>query len=64
MPIIGGYIADAHIGMYNAIYGFSLIYLLGECSSSMIVIHPAFLTHGSLCIITLFTLFTPLFCCV
>ncbi|KAK7111646.1 solute carrier family 15 member 4-like [Littorina saxatilis] len=29
MPIIGGYIADAHIGMYNAIYGFALIYLLG-----------------------------------
>ncbi|XP_076459423.1 solute carrier family 15 member 4-like [Babylonia areolata] len=29
MPIIGGYIADAHIGMYNAIYGFAMIYLLG-----------------------------------
>lgn len=29
MPIIGGYIADAHVGMYNAIYGFALIYLLG-----------------------------------
>ncbi|KAL8604553.1 hypothetical protein ACOMHN_015837 [Nucella lapillus] len=29
MPIIGGYIADAHIGMYNAIYGFALIYLIG-----------------------------------
>ncbi|KAL8604550.1 hypothetical protein ACOMHN_015834 [Nucella lapillus] len=29
MPIIGGYIADAHIGMYNAIYGCALIYLIG-----------------------------------
>ncbi|XP_076460129.1 solute carrier family 15 member 4-like [Babylonia areolata] len=28
-PIIGGYIADAHIGRFNAIYGSALIYFAG-----------------------------------